>query len=539
MLAILIVVITAMVVVAVAYNSYLNMLNSSNQMTKALEERRLINDWALSIQQSMRPFGLNRELIVPNGQLSVDGEFLLPPSSINLQTKNAWGNELIYCPYSMNTAGGTDSIKAGDGESYSGNVVTGSDGIEYVYSVSEGADPTGTDLIAMIISPIPSETSPSCNDIRFDSVNGSYYVTNYDGVVHAVTYSSLVVSNQAKSVQVKSGINESLFNLTSDWASVLPDVLNVDIDAGGTPLSSENILFVNESTSKSKSIVIRGENAATSILSGTNSSITFNNVTVKIVNVTFSSGVDLNFINSDVTLKNVVINDAKFDGSKVFSTGYLGLISNTSPIEIINTELNGSDLTLDLVKNNSSIGISAIGSKITVDELSINNSQENGIGILIGNESSLGVSNSITSSGSYLDSVLSVASGGSMNLSENSINIGSPVDTFMFNQGDVSLSRSTVFFSSSVMRGIILGLNSDTVLDDVQLGVTGNRPDIGVIDIGGAKFVAGFNTFIGSSVSCWAGNIFENTSPSYSGSSSEPTVDANKSSNRSIWTCSI
>jgi hypothetical protein len=539
MLAILIIIISAMAVVAVAYNSYLGMLNSSSQMTKALEERRLINDWSLSIQRSMRPFGLNRELVVPNGELSEDGDYLLPPSSINLQTKNAWGNELIYCPYSMNTAGGADSIKAGDGESYLGELITGSDGIEYVYSVSEDADPTGTDLIAMIISPIPSETSPSCNDIRFDSVEDSYYVTNYDGIVHAITYSALVVSNQAQSVDVKSGVDESLFELTEDWSSVLPDVLNIDVASGGAPLSSETVLFVNESTSKSKSIVIRGEDISTSILSGTDSSIIFNNVTVKITDVTFSSGVELSFINSDVTLENVVMNDATFDGSKIFSTGYLGLISNDSPVEFVNTELNGSDLALNLVKNNTSIGISAIGSKITADDFSITNSQANGVGVLIGNSSSLDISDSISSSGSYLDSVLSITSGGSINLTNNSIVIGNPVDTFMFNQGDVSLSSSIVSFSSSAIRGIILGLNSDTVLNDVQLGITGNSPSVGVIDIGGAKFVAGFNTYVGSTVSCWSGDIFENTSVSSSGSSSEPTVDANKNSNRSVWTCSI
>jgi hypothetical protein len=537
MLAIIIVVITAMAILSVAFSSHLSMLNSSNQMIKTIDERRLLNDWALSIQQSMRPFGIDRGLLVPNGQLVDENDYLIPPSSINLQSKNAWNKDIIYCPYSINKSGGSTNMKAGDGESYDADIVTGVDGLEYVYSVSSSADPTGTDLIASIISPIPSSTSPSCNDIRFDSVAGDYYVVNYDGIVYPITYNALVVSNQAKSVRLTSDDESDFEEKSLDWSSVLPDVYNVFVEAGAVSINSKNINFTNDKASKSKSIIIQGEGVTQSFLYSSNSELYFENVTVKISDLTLPSGLKVDFVNSDVTLENVVINNVTFEGSTVYSSGNVSLVSNTSPVKFLGTKFTGSNSSLSITKNHSGVGLSLLGSTLMTNSLYVRNLENNGVGIIVGDASSLSVSSDITSDGSYLDSLLSVTSGGNVNLDNVLIEVATGVDTFMFNQGNVSLSNSSVYFYSGVINGIILGLNSDTVLNNFNLASSGDRPSTGIIDIGGAKFVAGFNSNIGASSECWSGDIFDGVAPSSTGSSSEPLLDSNKNSNRSVWTC--
>ena len=282
MLAIIIVVLGALAVIAIAFSSYLSMLNSSNQMAKSLEEKRLVNDWVLSLQQSMRPFGLDRTLVVPNGQELSGKDYQVPPSSINLSTQNSWGKDIIYCPFAINKGVGTDIIKAGDGETYLANVVTGSDGIEYVYSVQSGAAPAGTDILAALISPLPTETSPSCVDIAYDTQTGDYYTTNYDGVVYPVLYNSMIVSNQASSVRLSTSSSESLSQQVDDWSSILPDVLNITLDSNASDYITSGVDFINEGQSKTKSIVFRGNSPSSSVINGAGVNIVFENVTVSL-----------------------------------------------------------------------------------------------------------------------------------------------------------------------------------------------------------------------------------------------------------------
>lgn len=539
MLAMLIIIITSLAIVAVGFNTYLNMLNSSNQIVRALDESRLVNDWTISIQKAMRPFGYDRRLLVPNGVSVAGKDYMLPPDSINLPSKNSWDRDLIYCPYAITKDRGADSIKAGDSETYGASLFTGVDGIEYVYSILEESDPTGTDLLAAIISPIPSETNPSCNDIRYDSEVGNYYVINYDGVVHAITYNSLVVSNQPKSIFVSSQTTLPLSSLVSDWNAMQPDLLSIELDSSVNDFATDSIDFINTQSSKAKTISIKGQELGSSTIIGSSAVLNFNNVSVKMSDINFGSGVSLNFVNSDVTLKNVTINNVTFEGVNIYATGDVQFISNNQPVSFVGSQFNGSTANLVITKKSSSIGLTTKNSKVFVNTLTINNDTENGAALIIGDASSLGITTSLSAQGVYLDSLLSVDTGGSLNLNNISIFVSTPLDTFIFNKGNMTLSNLSVSFSSSVIKGIILGLNSDTVLNSFGLATSGNLPTVGIEDIGGAKFVAGFNTLISASAACWFGDLFESVAPSSSGSTSEPLSPNFKASNRSAWTCNI
>jgi len=537
MLAILIVLIMSMAVIAVSYNTYLNMANSSGQISKLLEEKRLLNDWTNSLQFSMRPFGLDRSLVVPNGETNSDIDYMLPPASINLSAKNAWGKDIIYCPFSSNTSAGTDTLKAGGGNTYSASLMTGVDGIEYVYSISND-DPTDTDLLAAIISPIPAKTSPSCLDIRFDSITGTYYVVNYDGVVHAVKASALVVSNQAKSViaSQEGDIADSLV----DWSAMVPDVTNIQVpsmQSGAYQMRSMS--FTSAQSSKNKVINLTGEGTSQSVVSGDGSSIVFENVSVSIKDLTFGEGTSLTFVNSDVTLDNVVLHNIYVEGSKVFAKGDVKLVASTRAIEIKDSNYSGRSTSLIISREFDSFGLHLSGSDISADSLVIENSISNGVSVLLDKGSSLITETSLVSNGSYLDSVLSLATDTVYNADSVSITINNPVDAFMFTQGDVLLHGVLINFNSSVDQGIILGLNSETVLNNVQIGSATSRPLSGVVDLGGAKFIGGFGTIINSSSTCWSGDIFATASPNTSGSSSVPTDQSYKSANRSVWACNI
>jgi len=538
MLAIFVVVLAALAVVAISFSTYLSMVSSSNQVTKALEERRLVNDWALSIQQSMRPLGLNRQLIVPNGQQVAGNDYLLPPESINLQSKNSWGRDIIYCPFSITDGSGSETILAGDGDSYSASVVTDSNGVEYVYSVNSSSDPTNTDIVAAIISPIPAETNPSCLDIRFDSTSGDYYVSNYDGIVYPIVYSGLIVSNQAKSVFLNSGSSAQLSDEFSDWSSIRPDSTNVVLESRTGEYTTSSISFINDGQSKSKSISMRGNGVSVSKLNSSSASFVFDNVTVNLKDLSFGSGISVQFINSDITLDNVILNNVSFVGSDVSLKGNTTLISGGSPLSVVDTDINGSEAILTIQKD-ANIGAELTGSKLSLEKLTINNQSSNGVGVVIGQSSSVIIAQSLSSSGSFLDSVLGVASGGSFNNSNINVNIFNSVDTFLFNQGNVYLDNVFINFNSSVITGIILGLNSDTVINQVQLGSGSSRPDVGVRDIGGAKFIGGFNVIVFGQSACWVGDIFESSAPNANGTTSEATFPSAKSSNRSVWNCDI
>ncbi len=539
MLAIIVVVLGALAVVAIAFSSYLSMVNSSSQVTKALEERRLINDWVLSIQQSMRPLGLDRTLLVPNGRVVGSNDYLSPPESINLPSKNAWDKDIIYCPFSLNVGSGSTSIPSGDGESYSATMTLGSDGIEYVYSVENGANTTNTELMAAIISPLPAETSPSCSDIVYDSQTGKYVTANYDGIVYPVVYNSMIVSNQAKSVTLNSGTSESLSDLVSDWDSILPDVLNINIDNQSADFNTSDLRFINSEQSKSKSIVLHGKSVNGSILNGSSSSVVlFENVTVNLKDITLGDSLAVSFINSDVTLDNVKLNNVSFEGSRVFVKNSITISGGSAGVRVQDSEISGSSATIKVEKS-ANVGISLANSSMSSENILLENLSSGGVGVIVGNSSSFLVGQSMLSSGTYLDNVLGVASGGSLNLSSINILISNSVDTFLFNQGDVYLDNLLIDFNSSVIRGIILGLNSDTVLNQVQVGTASSRPSVGIEDLGGAKFIGGFNTIVYGQSNCWIGDIFQNVAPAHSGSTSEALTTSTKSSNRSVWQCDI
>ena len=61
--------------------------------------------------------------------------------------------------------------------------------------------------------------------------------------------------------------------------------------------------------------MFRGNSPSTSVVNGSDITIVFENVTANLSNMSFGDGVNVEFINSDVTLDNVSIHDVTFEGA--------------------------------------------------------------------------------------------------------------------------------------------------------------------------------------------------------------------------------
>lgn len=503
---------------------------------KLMNDKTTLSNWNQSIQANMRPYGEDRVLLVPNGVDLKDKPYQTPPSHINLPRTNSLGYDIVYCPFALTSGISLNRINAGIKRTYSAEVITGIDGIEYIASVSSSIVDKNNGMMAALLSPLSNE-EVSCLDIEYDTAKGDYVLTKGSALISVISDTNLVVSNRP--VVVIPSVSDDISELVSDWQAVLPDVLTIDLRESEGLYQTSGYSFVNSTGVKNKAIIIKGGSSKNTIINSESPvTYTFENTSVTLDNVGASSSVKFEFINSDVFIKNSNLLSSKFISSNIIVDGDVLLDSYVSPVVLENSILWGQQgATLNVGKSNSNVGLTSNNSKISVGNLKVINNKSAGVGLLLLNTSKLNITQAINATGSYFDSVISAAEDSSVQVSNSTILIDSDIDTFMYAEGPVSLIKSSINFASQVNSGIVLSTNAVLNLSDTVIGSSTNAPSSGIVDIGGTQFITGALSVIYSTSTCWNGDIFSGASSNTNGATSQATISYEKAANRSIWSC--
>lgn len=539
MITLIILAILAMSLISVISMNVLNLGVQTEQVLSSTEERANILNIKNALSQSFRPLGLGQTQLAPVGQLS-SSDYHTIPSHLPIDRFNAWGREYIYCPYSISglSGSGTSSVQTSNSTSYSIATVQDSNNIDYVYE-SSAPPVTGMNILAMIISPIPSSTTPKCEDVRYDQSQQSFYTLNYDGVVQVIRGNEIVKTRFPTIKTLDSSDADLMIDQeVLEWSSQLPEVYTLDFNTGS--FDTSDISFINPSKLKNKQISLVGDgDQLTSISPSTDIDITFENVVVHLDSLAFSSNVDLHFINSEVYINQVTTSNVEFIESKVTLTGSV-VINATNPIIVSSSNITSDAITrshLNIHKFGS-LGIDLQNSILNLDDLTITNHLSGGTGVAVNSLSNAFFDGLINMEGLYSLNYFGIDTEGELILSSANINITNNLDTFVYSKGNIVLNDVNSQFSGNVSNVFLLDNDSQLTIDDSYIGTPSNHADNGVIDLGGARFVSGDTSEINAKSSCWSGQIFFDVASSngaYSESNNQTYMIANKSN----WLCSI
>lgn len=533
MLTLIIIATIALAMISIVGINILTLGSQTEQLLSSVEERANIAAAKNLLQQSMRPLGKDRTLIVPMGSESINGYTTLP-SSISVSKSNSWGIEYLYCPFSLNqlTGAGDGSVVSPNYSSYEVEITTDSDGNNYVYSST--LPPVNKSIVAALISPIPSSTMPNCSDIRYDEIKGDFYLVGYNGIIEVIRKETSYISRQSEVVDLtpSSGllINEEL----SFWDSYTPEMMTVNLTAGS--YNTGNITFINPSKARNKEVIFNGSGVNSSFLSPSSAIITFENMVVRISDISFDNTTTLRLLNSELYVENSKISNLESTNSQIHISGN-STLNSASQINLVDSKLTSKGTSL-LIEKRTGTGINLVRSSMSIDSATINNNVAGGIGILVNPTSSVMITNSLTATGSGFTSVLSVDSNGTLSMRNTSLLIEPYSDTAIYSKGFVDIDSSNIIMSNNIANGIVLDVGSVISFQDSVIGSSAFFPSVGINDLNGARFIGGSGSAINADSNCWQGDVFYTTS-SLDGSSSQTSDVGARMYNKSSWQCNI
>jgi len=533
MLTLIIIATIALAMIAVVGVNILTLGSQTEQLLSSVEERTQLVTIRNLIQQSMRPIGEGRSLIVPMGSLSTEGYSSLP-LSLSVKKDNAWGKSYMYCPYSSNilSGSGNDTVIT-PSSSYNVSTVADYNGVDYVYS-SQSPSVTDKSIVAAIISPIPSSTTPSCEDIRFDDISKNFYLVNYNGIVEVIRSETSYVSRQANVVDLDPSSGLMINQEVSFWDSYAPEIMTINLPSGS--YDTEDLIFSNPSKARNKEVVIKGEGVALSYISPASATLTFENMVVRISDISLSSSTTLILVNSELYIENSKVSNLSSRDSLVFVEGN-SILESTSQTSLIDSKLTSRGSGLVIAKS-SGTGVNLVRSSMSIESATIDNSVSGGVGILVNPTSSLMVTGNLNASGSSFTSVLSVDSNGTLSLRDTSLLIEPYSDTAIYSKGFIDIDSSNIIMSNNIANGIVLDVGAVISFQNSVIGSSSFFPDIGINDLNGARFIGGSGSAINADTDCWQGDVFYTVSSIDGGSSQTSDVDA-RMYNRSSWQCNI
>lgn len=321
---------TAMQLYEITQNQNLLLQSQKNQSTLAL--------WKSLIASQAKAVGDSNELVIPLGENKAN--YHTVPSWIYFNTKNPWGTDLIYCPYADNTTGTmATNVSLTPGSSYAvrtvANFATSTNGIQRPYVTASAANPLSSEILAFLISPVPSATSalPSCSSVTYDSTIQKYKVNN--GLVEVITKGDVkTYANLANLANLNQGSNSYYNNTIEGDKSTSGDTFNNNITyingqdipkvylklPAGTHYIENTILNENRDAANEtpKVIVIEGDSSSNTIIDTKSSraNLTFNNYKITFKNIQFSSKILLNMKDSDLSTSDVVMYNLFFDNGR-------------------------------------------------------------------------------------------------------------------------------------------------------------------------------------------------------------------------------
>lgn len=536
MITIIILAILTMALITTVSMNMLSISTQTEQVLSSAEERAQVISIKNNIKSALLPLGEGQTYLAPVGDIS-DAGYMTLPNNITVNNLNSWGYRYMYCPYSQKelTNSGSEQIPTAS-SSYSVNVVNNSEGKKYVY---ESANPsvTGMNILATLISPIPSTTLPSCEDLRYSSESNEFYLVNYNGLVDVIRADSIsrndhAVVSDINSSETATGVNKRL----ESWSSTLPEVMTINFEAGTYETQSHNIN--NPVSIKNKQISFIGEGNNISTVSATQPEIiTFKNVVVSIKDISFSDDVKLTFENSDVYLEDADISSVSFKNSSVYGSGGV-VINSFEDVLVKNSFVDFSNSNTTIVKRDSQVGVELLNSEMLLSNTTFQNYSSGGVGVVLDTSSELTLKGTFYASGQELLSLFSLNSNADMIITDSSISVSSVTDTILYSMGNIIIKNSDISMSAHSNNGILLDVDAELSLSNSVLGNGSVRPTYGVRDFGGTKSVSGNSSTIYSTNECWLGDIFSGTS-GQDGEYSQTYSTSYQAVNKSNWLCVI
>lgn len=533
MLTLIIIATIALAMIAVVGVNILTLSNQTEQLLSSVEERARIVTIKNLLQQSMRPIGQGRTLLVPAGQDSIEGYSTLP-TSISVQKTNAWGFDYLYCPFSTKQLSGTGNgtVTSPNSSSYNIQVITDSDGVEYVYASELPI--VDKSIVAVIVSPLPGPSMPNCSDIRYDSTDNEFFLVDYNGIIEVIREDTSYVSRVSDVIDITPTAGLMLNQELTFWDSYSPEILTINLSSGS--FDTGDIFFRNPSKAKNKEVIIKGEGMLTSEISPISSTLTFENMVVRISDISLSPSTTLRLMNSDLYIENARVSNLESSDSQIYVDGST-ILDSASGINLIDSKLTSRGASL-LINKRSGTGIDLVRSSMSIESATIDNNSAGGVGILVNPTSSLMITNNLNATGSSFTSILSVDSNGTLSLRDTSLLIEPYSDTAIYSKGFIDIDSSNIIMSNNIANGIILDVGAVISFQNSSIGSASFYPNVGINDLNGARFIGGSGSAITADSNCWQGDVFYTALSADGGSSQTSDVGA-RMYNKSSWQCNI
>lgn len=550
MLAIIVLMIIAIVLGGIAAYQLYAVTQTQNLLIQSQKNISTIAMWKTMIISKAKAVGYNNEIVLPYGQNKTGYQTV--PSWIYFNTKNPWGKDIIYCPFTSYSGGTPNSTVNMATGSYQVEVkqdfTTAYTGTQRPYVVSSENLGYPSDILGFLISPIPTANSniPSCAGLTYNSSIQNY--TSPSGLVETITKGDVetfanlaMLSGQPNSPVQSAGIyRNTVSNDSATDGNTLINNINyivasnanyayLKLEAGTHTLPNGILSSAEGDFPVRKTLIIEGDDSAvTTITSSGTSGLSLDNYDVYLKNVKLSSNFRLTAMSSKITTENVEISNFVANNSQwiVKDNTTVGAGVNNTPISLFLSSLYiAQDKTLRINETSGNrSSLEAESTTIVMDKGSNMNIYKNG-GIrsiqLLNSTLKLDESTINISSSSSYDVDIYIDDTSKMVNSLSTVNLSGRATYGIYVTGDLSIAGSSILTQAGGTNAIRLSEGATANIRGLtERGtVIGNstassRPAVAIWDDGGAKTVSGKNGVTiyastdGSNPTCARGNIF-------------------------------
>lgn len=548
MLALIVIMILVIVLGGLASYQMYTINQTQNLVIQSQKNQSAVALWKTMLVSKAKAVGDNNEIVLPLGE-NKSGYHSLP-SWVYFNTKNPWGKDFIYCPFGPISSGTlSTTIPLTSTTNYQARIVsnfaTTINGTARDYVVASTPNGISNEILAFIISPIPSASNvlPNCADVVFDSGLNAYRVDN--GLVEVISNGDVeTFANLARMSGQDDNINSSVRyeNIiegdSSPNGNSLEENLNyinganyqyakLTLPAGTHTISSLNLNSGSDSYAEDKkTIILEGDSVSTTIIdSASAAQLLFNNYKVILKNVKLSSNIVPIFFNSklmteNVELANVILKESQW---KVNGIDDIVIASNNMPLSekaaivLFKSELfipESKKLTI-FEHNLNSYAIGIENSEINVEfaELNIIKATSNRTISLLNSYFNLKNSTLSVSSSSPYETDIVLDEFSKLIADNSTLNVSGRAIASIVNKGYTIFNNSSLNTLSAGNYGILVQSGAKLILKSyigsTNIGSTNpaNRPLIGVLDdtADGVTYVGGTGTSGGNV------NIYANT----------------------------
>ena len=541
MLALMVIMILVIVLGGLASYQMFMINQTQNLVIQSQKNQSSVAMWKSLLISKAKAVGENNEIVLPIGENKVD--YHTVPNWLYFNTKNPWGKDFVYCPFGpISTGVLSQDVSLSLSRNYQvrtvSNFATTINGNNREYVVASSPNGISTDILAFIISPLPSSTNtlPNCANVVFDSTLNAYKVDN--GLVDVITKGDVeTFANLSLLSGQNNGKNSSInyINTVEGDTSVEGNTLlqnlnyiaasdfkyaNLKLPSGVNTLESVNLNQNNDTfTEDQKVLIIEGDSDGSTIINGAaGSKVLFNNYKVYLKNIKLSQNIQPIFNYSNLKTENVELSNVYLQESEWLVNGTDDKIiaaNNTITSESYGLYMNKSTLNIGAGKKltinehpANTFSIDASLSQLLIDrgELTINkNNNRNGIvltdSIIKTNKATININ---TSKDNVIDILVDEFS--KILAVNSSFNVSGRAHSSIVNRGSIVFKGSSLITDSGGNFAISGRRNSSLILKTYAEGeniIIGNedpakRPSIAILDYGSIDPYDGAGYFGGS-----------------------------------------